>query len=226
MINEFESVESLLIDDYKIIQDERLYKFTSDSIVLSRFAECKKGDSVADICSGCGIVGIHFYALNSERIKDAVLFELQDELATLSEKSIALNGLQDKFSVERGKVQENSKRFKEKFSLILCNPPYKKRNSGEQNLKREIAVCRHEVEITEAEICLSAYEMLKRGGRFCICQRTERLPELLQDLTNSGLNPSKMQLVVAKNSLKPYLVLVEAVKGVKKPFKVLPDYIN
>lgn len=226
MINEFESVESLLIDDYKIIQDKRLYKFTSDSVVLSRFAECKKGESVADVCSGSGIVGIHFYALNSERVKDTVLFELQDDLASLSEKSIVLNGLQDKFSVVRGRLQEKCEDFKEKFSLVLCNPPYKKKNSGEQNLKREIAVCRHEVEITQREICRSAYKMLKRGGRFCICQRVERLVELFIDLKEENLNPCKMQLVVAKNSQKPYLVLIEAVKGVNRPFKALPDYIN
>lgn len=226
MINENESIESLLIGDYKIVQDNTLYKFTSDSVVLSRFAECKKGESVADVCSGSGIVGIHFYALNSERVKDAVLFELQDELAALSEKSILLNGLQDKFSVVRGKLQEKCEDFKERFSLILCNPPYKKKNSGEQSLKREIALCRHEIEITQREICRSVYKMLKRGGRFCICQRVERLAELFIDLKEENLNPCKMQLVVAKNSQKPYLVLIEAVKGVNRPFKVLPDYVN
>ena len=43
-----------------IYQDTRLYRFTSDSVLLSRFARAKKGDNVADFCSGCGIVAFHF----------------------------------------------------------------------------------------------------------------------------------------------------------------------
>jgi tRNA1(Val) A37 N6-methylase TrmN6 len=54
----------MLIDGLKIVQDTRLYRFTSDSVLLSRFAHAKKNDVVADFCAGSGIVAFHFYALN------------------------------------------------------------------------------------------------------------------------------------------------------------------
>ena len=47
-----------------IYQDKRLYRFTSDSVLLSRFVRAKTGDNVADFCAGCGIVAFHFYLLN------------------------------------------------------------------------------------------------------------------------------------------------------------------
>ena len=53
---ETEVVEELLVDNLKIIQDTRLYRFTSDSVLLSRFARAKSGDTVADFCAGSGIV--------------------------------------------------------------------------------------------------------------------------------------------------------------------------
>ena len=62
--NENETLEDLLIDGLKIIQDKTLYRFSSDSVLLSKFASFKKNDVVADFCSGSGIVGIHFFALH------------------------------------------------------------------------------------------------------------------------------------------------------------------
>ena len=56
MLKENERLESLNIKDYKILQNSTLYCFTSDSVILSKFAKAKKGDIVADICSGSGIV--------------------------------------------------------------------------------------------------------------------------------------------------------------------------
>ncbi len=225
MLNQNETLESLLIKDYKIIQNKQLYRFTSDSVILSKFAECKKGDRVADVCSGSGIVGLHFYALNEERVKSVTLFELQSELAEMSEKSITINSLQEKFNVVQGKLQETSCGYKDSFSLVLCNPPYKKKGSGEQSLTESLAIARHEVEITQQEIIEKSAYMLKNGGRLCICQRVERFVELVLDM-QKHLSISKIQFVTAKESSKPYLVLIEAYKGVTRPLAVLENYIN
>ena len=43
-----EVVEELLEGDLKIIQNVSLYRFTSDAVLLSRFARAKARDVVAD----------------------------------------------------------------------------------------------------------------------------------------------------------------------------------
>ena len=63
-----EVLEDLGIKNLKIYQDTELYRFTSDAVLLSKFASCKKGEIVADFCSGSGIVGLHYFALH-ENIK-------------------------------------------------------------------------------------------------------------------------------------------------------------
>ena len=47
-LGEYEVLEDMCMDGLKIVQDTRLYRFTSDSVLLSRFARCKKGEIVAD----------------------------------------------------------------------------------------------------------------------------------------------------------------------------------
>ena len=221
----FEVEEDLMLDGLKIVQDKRYYRFTSDSILLSRFASAKKGEKVADFCAGSGIVGLHYYGLNKSKVKSVTLFELQDELANLAEKSIKINGLENLFNIQRGKLQDADKSYNSTFSLVLCNPPYKKKDSGEKNLSSHIAICRHECEITLAEIVKTAKRLLMPGGKFCICQRIERLTDLLCELRANLLEPSRMVFVKTKNG-DPYLVIVEATKDRTPQLKVLSEIIN
>ena len=120
MLKENEVLEEFF-ENKKIIQNVNLYRFTSDSILLSKFARAKAGDRVADFCSGSGVVGFHFLCLNP-KISSLILFEMQHSLADMSRRTAELNGFDCK--IINCKLQEIPKDFDDKFSLILCNPPY------------------------------------------------------------------------------------------------------
>lgn len=215
-----------MLGGLKIVQDKRYYRFTSDSVLLSKFATAaKKGEKVADFCAGSGIVGLHYYGLNAQNVSSVHLFELQPELCALAQKSIEINELSDKFTLVRGKLQDSPVSFNGVFSLILCNPPYKKANSGEQGLSEHLAACRHETQITLEEIIKTAKRMLAPKGRLCICQRTERLTDLICLLRENGLEPFRMAFVRAKNG-EPYLVMVEAAKGKRPQLKIYGEIVN
>ena len=218
-----ERIESLLIGEYKIIQDPELYRFTSDAVLLARFVKAKKGEVVADFCSGSGIVGLHFFAEN-EGVKSVTLFEMQPALAEMSARTVAINALQDKFKVENVRLQDIPADYIERFSLILCNPPYER--GGFQNADMGRAICRKELYLTLEELCIQAARCLKFGGRFALVHRADRLAEVLYTLHAHGLEPKKLQLVAGKERTKPYLALVLAVKGGKQGIEVLPTAVN
>lgn len=205
----------------KIIQNKSLYRFTSDSILLSRFARAKTGDTVADFCSGSGVVGFHFLCLNPQ-IKSLTLFEMQPALADMSRRTAELNG----FGCEiiNCKLQDIGREYDGKFSLILCNPPYEK--SGFCNEDYEKAICRREITITLKEIADAAAKKLKFGGRLAILNRADRSAELIFGLKSRGLEPKRLQYVTGGAGAKPYLVMVEAVRGGKEGVDVLPVLIN
>lgn len=216
-------IEPLLIGNYRIVQDTELYRFTSDSVLLSRFVKAKAGERVADFCAGSGIVGLHFYAENVG-IEHVTLFELQKELAELSRRTVELNGLEDVFTVENMAVQDIPPCYIEAFSLILCNPPYEK--GGFENADPKKAICRKELALPLQELVASAARCLKFGGRFVLVHRADRLAELFVALHAAGLEPKKLQLVAGKEGAKPYLALVMAKKGGKSGLDVLPTLSN
>ena len=177
-LGEYEVLEDMLIDGLKIVQDTRLYRFTSDSVLLSRFAKAKKREKVADFCAGSGIVAFHFYALNrSCPDLKFTLFEMQKPLADLSIKTAAYNGF-DNFEVVNCKLQEIPEGYREQFSLILCNPPYERAGTGFDNDEYEKAVCRKEITLTLKEIAKAASFALKFGGRICMLHRADRIVEV------------------------------------------------
>lgn len=215
-----ESAETLF-DDKIIIQNISLYRFTSDSILLSRFAKGKLKDNVADFCAGSGAVGFHFLCLNPH-INSLTLFELQPALADMARRTAAANGFDS--AVIEGRVQDIGAEYDGAFSLILCNPPYER--GGFENMSYEKAICRKEMTITLPEIIAVAAKKLKFGGRLAIVNRADRLAEIFYTLKERGLEPKKMQLIRGGESSPPYAVMVEAVKGGKPSLEIAPDIVN
>ena len=218
--------EDLMLGDLKIVQDKRLYRFTSDSILLSRFADSYSDEVVADFCAGSGIVGLHYYGLNADKVKSVDLFELQPELCELARSSIEINNLSDKFTVIEGKLQNAPVSLNGKYSLILCNPPYKKKNGGEQGMATHIAVCRHEIEITLEEIIATASRLLKYGGRLCICQKLERFTDMMYYMRKHDVEPCVIDFVRTEANKPPYLVMIKGVKGKKPQLKDIGERLN
>ena len=224
-LGEYEVAEDMLVDGLKIVQDTRLYRFTSDSVLLSRFARARNGDKIADFCSGSGVVAYHFYALNRQKLKNVSfsLFEMQSSLALLSEKTAKLNGF-DCFETVNCKLQEIPEKYREKFSLVLCNPPYER--GVLENDDYEKAICRKEITINLQEIAKATAFALKFGGRLAMVHRADRLAEICYTLKNVNIEVKKVQFVAGKTGAKPYLVLIEGVKGGKPATEILPTIIN
>lgn len=212
-----------LNEHYKIIQDSDLYKFTSDSVLLSRFVKAQKNETVADFCAGGGVVGLNFFAENTG-ISSVTFFEAQEESAALCKESVSLNGLSDKMKVENVRLQEIPAEYIEKFSLILCNPPFE--NAGFENADPKKASCKKELALTLEELVKSAKRCLKFGGRFVLCHRADRAAEVIYTLHEAGLEPKLIQFVTGKAGREPYLVLISAKKGAKKGVKVLNEKVN
>lgn len=219
-LKENEVLESFY-GDKKIIQNVRLYRFTSDSILLSRFVRAKKGEKVADFCSGSGVVGFHFLCLNP-LVSSLTLFEMQEALADMSRRTAELNGFE--CEIVNTRLQDIGREYDDRFSLILCNPPYER--GGFENEVYERAICRKEITLTLPEIVETAYRKLKFGGRFALINRADRIAELIYLLKKRGLEPKKIQFVSGTPENPPYAVLVEAVKGGKEGVEVLPTQIN
>ena len=124
----------------------------------------------------------------------------------------------------QGRLQDIPKSYNEKFSLVLCNPPYE--SGGFDNDEYHKAVCRKEITINLKEIAKASAFVLKYGGRLCMLHRADRLAEVCYTLKEVNLEVKKIQFVAGRYGAKPYLVMVEAVKGGKPNVEILETIYN
>ena len=216
--------EEFLINGLSVFQDDDLYSFTSDSILLSKFAAVKGKDSVADFCAGCGIVGFNLYALNRDKIKSVTFFELQKPLFDLCEKNIAHNSLAETFSAVNCDLKTFPKEYYGKFSVIVCNPPYMKKGVASFSAP-EIGACKSETFLPLSSLAFSIGKGLKFGGKVFLIHRAERLAELIYELKTNGVEPKRLQFISAGEK-PPYAFLLEGVKGGKAGITVLNTLQN
>ncbi len=220
-----ERIEDLGVLGLKVIQDDELYCFTSDSILLSRFATVKKGDVAADFCAGSGVVGFNLYGLNAAKINSVTLFEMQKPLYELSLKSISVNGLEGVFTAVNTRLQDIGNEYAGKFSLITCNPPYMSKDGGAHDKDESVAICRREVALSLNELISAISKCLKFGGRTCVVHRADRLCDIVYTMRKNNIEPKRLQLVQSGQK-EPYLLLIEGVKGGKSGIKILNNAQN
>lgn len=209
-----ERIDDLQFNNLKIIQNENLYAFTCDAVLLANFVKCSAKDNIVDLCSGSGIVGILSQAKTGA--KHLTCVEMQQQMADMCKKSVQLNNLQEKIDVVNCKVQGVSKVIgNEKFSVVVCNPPYKRVDAHKISEKREIGVCKYELELNFDELAKETSKILKYGGKFFFVHETCRMTEIFGCLQKYNLEPKRVKLIYPKAKASSHIMLVEATKGAK-----------
>ncbi|MBQ9600281.1 MAG: peptide chain release factor N(5)-glutamine methyltransferase [Clostridia bacterium] len=92
----------------------------TETLVETVIEEAKSDAKILDICSGSGCIGISL----AHYIKDATvtMLDISDKAMNVSEKNIALNGVQDRVTVKKCDIL--NKIPQGKYDVIVSNPPY------------------------------------------------------------------------------------------------------
>ncbi len=93
--------------------------------------------------------------------------EIQEEVADMAARSVALNHLEDKITIVIGDIKEASRLFgAASFDVVTSNPPYMNDAHGLKNPDLPKAISRHEVLCTLEDVAREAAKLLRPGGRF------------------------------------------------------------
>ena len=223
-INDWERVDDLHRNGYVIIQDPKRFCFGIDAVILSGFAEVKKGENVMDLCSGTGIIpilleakteGSHFTGL-----------EIQEESVEMAKRSVRLNGLEDKVTIDFGDVKNTEALYRaSSFDVVTVNPPYMNEGGGLKNGYSPKTIARHEVLCSLEDVVDAAARLLVPQGRLYMVHRPHRLTDIMVTLRNHRLEPKRLRFVHSYADREPVMVLVEAVSNGKPMVKVMPPLI-
>jgi tRNA1(Val) A37 N6-methylase TrmN6 len=191
-------------------------------VLLANFANPKRIDTAVDLCTGGGIIPLLWISGDAVQ-REIYGIEIQHECCELARRSIAENGDYGRFTVIEGDLRSMSEYLpREKFSLVTCNPPYFPAGSGFANKSDSRMIARSELMCNSEDVCEAARYLLKYGGRLCICQRPERLTDIICAMRAVQIEPKRIRLVQQRIGSEPWLVLIEGRRGGRSGVKFLP----
>lgn len=214
-------------EHYKIVQDDAVFKFSLDSILLAEFVtDLKPNDLVLDLCTGNGVVP---FILANYFPNKIIAFEIQEYIAKLGQEGIKLNHLENQIKLIHDDVRLIHNYFPGNiFDVIVANPPYfKYQESSLVNENKNKAIARHEICLNLEEIFKVVKYALKDCGIFYLVHLPERLEEILSLCEKNRIVAKQIQFVYTKGDKNATMVLLKCIKGAKNSVKIrAPLYIG
>ena len=197
------------------------HRFGTDAFLLTYFCGYRAKDKVCDLGTGCGIIPLIMQKLRPPQVTYAV---------DIQEGAIE----QLRLGMERSEtcgivpVCADLKELWEgaplgQLDLVTCNPPYKADNAGFQSEITAQRIARHEIMCTIDDVCAAAEKLLKFGGRLCVCNRPERLSDVMFAMKSHNIEPKRLRMVSKNPDEAPWLFLIEGKKGSKPFMRIEPQ---
>lgn len=227
-MNKTENIHELLgYKNIKIIQNDEMFSFSIDSMLLASFVQVKKSfKKIVDL--GCGNAPIPLY-MTLKTNAQIVGVEIQKDVYDMAKRSVELNGLEDQIQIINADLKGIYKIIgANSCDCVTCNPPYFKYiESSNTNKNDYLTIARHEVKCNLNDIVSEAKKLLIDGGYFYIVHRVERLTEIINVIEQNCFNIKRMRFVYPKTSSEEaLLVLIESRKNSNPGLKLLkPLYI-
>lgn len=207
-----ERIDDIGFGNLRLIQKPSEFCYGVDAVLLSDFAQVKKGDRVIDLGTGTGIIPL----ILSHKTRASVIIgvEIQRGSWERAIRNAKINGLENRIHFILGNVKDfyidtdlNS------YDIVLCNPPYVRYDAGVQSGNKAKMAARHETFATLKDFVRTASLLLKKQGEFFIIHRPSRLVEVLCACREYGMEPKEMRFVMPYYGEEPNLVLIKCVKG-------------
>ena len=198
--------------------------FGTDAYLLAAFIRRSPSAVSVELGAGTGIISM--LLSSKERVGKISAVEVQEDFASLAERNVRLNGLEDKIKVINGDIRGMSSRdVGGEADIVFTNPPYMRTDSGKRNISDRKNIARHEVLGGIEDFCAAAGRMLRHGGKFYCVWRPDRLSELFSAMSKYKLEPKVMEFVHADEDTEPSMVLICATKGGAPSMRIMPPLL-
>ena len=206
--------------DMKIVQDNEMFKFSLDSVLLANFVTINASSKeILDIGTGNAPIPLMLSKVTKANITGV---EIQKEVYEMAVESVKLNDLDRQITIINDDINNYVKETQNKYDVITCNPPYFKINEGSNvNISEYKKIARHEMFLDIERLCKVSRSLLKTNGRLAVVHRPERLLEIINCMQKNNIEPKRIQFIYPKKGEEANMVLIEGSLNGKSGLKVM-----
>ncbi|EPN4970938.1 tRNA1(Val) (adenine(37)-N6)-methyltransferase [Staphylococcus pseudintermedius] len=222
MLQPGERLDYLIREDLRIIQNDAVFSFSTDALLLGHFTEVRKRDRILDMCAGNGVIPL----LLSDKGNNVITgVEIQPQLVNMAVRSVHYNHLEDRITMVEMDINALIQAYSPaQFDLITCNPPYFKANQTNQHQLEAHKIARHEIYCTLDDCLRVSNHLLKEGGRVVMVHRAERMLDLFESMRHYRIEPKRLHMIFSKPGKAAQTIVVEGRKGGRQGLDIAPPF--
>lgn len=218
---------------FRIVQEKSAMKVGTDGILLGAWANISEVKSILDVGTGTGLIAI----MLAQRC-DANITGIEIEKNAAKEALININKTpwKDRFAIQNISLQDFGLASKDKFDLIVSNPPFFEKSLKTADKNRKLA--RHNDSLSFTDLIINTKSLLTQKGHLAVILPFKPAQDFIEIAESEGLNLVRMTMIkpkVAKNAnrclmefsrikvdlAKNYLIVYDEIGGYSKEFKLL-----
>ncbi|TOZ49007.1 tRNA1(Val) (adenine(37)-N6)-methyltransferase [Staphylococcus pseudintermedius] len=222
MLQPGERLDYLIREDLRIIQNDAVFSFSTDALLLGHFTEVRKRDRILDMCAGNGVIPLLLSGKGNNVITGV---EIQPQLVNMAVRSVQYNHLEDRITMVEMDINALIQAYSPaQFDLITCNPPYFKANQTNQHQLEAHKIARHEIYCTLDDCLRVSNHLLKEGGRVVMVHRAERMLDLFESMRHYRIEPKRLHMIFSKPGKAAQTIVVEGRKGGRQGLDIAPPF--
>ncbi len=204
---------------FRILQGRKGYRFSVDAPLLADFVRTRPSDELLELGAGGGVISI---LLSIKPFARITAVEIQEGLAALARRNVALNGLEDRIEVVRADLRtwDPGRRF----DVVFANPPYIRGRTGRLSASEEKSVAKHEIDCDIYDIMRKTRALLKEDGRAYFIYPEKRRKDFAEAVNSHDLKLKTIRPICPCEGQAANLFLVECGR-VSPEMRVLPPFI-
>jgi len=219
-----ETFDTLFDGKLKFFQARDGYRFSLDAVLLAHFVTLRAHEKIVDLGSGNGVVPLILAFLYPSIAITGI--EFQAPLASRARRNLELNQLDQRIRIVQGDVRAvKDIAAPESFDVAVCNPPYRRPDSGRISPNPEKRIARHECEGDLRDFINAGRYLLTVKGKMTLIYSAVRSVELLATMGNAGIEPKRVRMVHSFIQAEASLILVQGIKGGKSGVEIEPPLV-
>jgi tRNA1(Val) A37 N6-methylase TrmN6 len=199
------SLDYFIEESCKIYQHKKHFHFNTDTALLAKFMEIKKGERVLDIGTNNGVLLVYADRFAPKKLMGVEVLSEACEVARVNKQFI-----QSDFALYEMPVQQLEI---DQVDVIITNPPYFPLEASHPNLQmspRQLG--RVEINCDLKDLIENASRLLKSKGRFYMVHRPGRINEIYALMLANRLQPKRISIAYDARTNQPRSLLMEAIK--------------
>ena len=175
---------------FKIIQEKSAMKVGTDGALLGAWANVTGVKNVLDIGAGTGLISLMIAQRSSAKVLG---IEIEENAALEANENVQRSPWGNRVAIENISFQNFEKSSKEKFDLIISNPPFF--SDSYKNENTNLAIARHNDLLPFSDLIKGSVKLLDKNSRLAIILPTIQAKIFIELAKQEGLHLNRLTKV-------------------------------